>query len=124
MIRNKKLPIYGSGNNVRDWIHVDDNCRAIFRVLVDGVAGETYNIGGGNELSNLEVAREITRLMGTDDSKFQFVQDRAGHDFRYSVDASKIKKELGFSPSINFASGLASTIDWYQENEDWWRKVI
>ena len=124
LIRNKKLPIYGSGKNVRDWIHVDDNCRAIFRVLVDGVAGETYNIGGGNELSNLEVAREITRLMGTDDSKFQFVQDRAGHDFRYSVDASKIGRELDFSPTMNFVSGLGSTIDWYQKNEVWWRKVI
>ena len=124
LIRNKKLPIYGSGKNVRDWIHVDDNCRAIFRVLVDGVAGETYNIGGGNELSNLEVAREITRLMGTDDSKFQFVQDRAGHDFRYSVDASKIGMELDFSPTMNFVSGLGSTIDWYQKNAVWWRKVI
>jgi dTDP-glucose 4,6-dehydratase len=124
LIQEKKLPIYGNGKNVRDWIHVDDNCRAIFRVLVDGVAGETYNIGGGNELSNLEVATEITRLMGTDDSKFQFVQDRAGHDFRYSVDASKIGRELDFSPTMNFVSGLGSTIDWYQKNEAWWRKVI
>jgi len=124
LIQDKKLPIYGNGKNIRDWIHVDDNCRAIFRALMDGIAGETYNIGGGNEYSNLEVADEITRLMGFNNSKFEFVQDRAGHDFRYSVDASKIKKELDFSPSMNFASGLSSTIDWYQKNEDWWRKVI
>ncbi len=124
LIQDKNLPIYGNGKNVRDWIHVDDNCRAIFSVLLNGVAGETYNIGGGNELSNLDVATEITRLMGTDDSKFRFVQDRAGHDFRYSVDASKIRSELDFSPTMNFVSGLGSTIDWYQKNEDWWRKVI
>ena len=123
LIQGKKVPIYGNGTNIRDWIHVDDNCNAIYKVLMGGNAGETYNIGGGNEFSNLEVAEDITRLMGFDNSKFEFVQDRAGHDFRYSVDASKIRDELKFIPSIEFASGLADTINWYQNNELWWEKI-
>jgi len=123
LIQGKKVPIYGNGKNIRDWIHVDDNCHAIYRVLMQGNAGEIYNIGGGNEFSNLEVAEDITRLMGFDNSKFAFVQDRAGHDFRYSVDASKIKKELNFAPSINFASGLAETIEWYKTNQSWWEQL-
>jgi dTDP-glucose 4,6-dehydratase len=123
LIQGRKVPIYGNGKNVRDWIHVDDNCQAIYKVLMEGTAGETYNIGGGNEFSNLEVAENLTTLMGFDNSKFEFVQDRAGHDFRYSVDASKIKNELKFIPSVEFTSGLTETVNWYKNNESWWEKI-
>lgn len=123
IIEGKRLPIYGNGQNIRDWIHVDDNCKAIHRVLMSGRAGEVYNIGGGNELSNLIIADKISSLMGFDSSIFDFVEDRAGHDFRYSVDSTKIKNELGFEPELTFELGLLRTIDWYRNNENWWRRL-
>ena len=123
IIEGKRLPIYGDGQNIRDWIHVDDNCKAIHKVLMSGGAGEIYNIGGGNEFSNLTIANSISNLMGFDSSIFDFVQDRAGHDFRYSVDSTKIKNELGFEPELPFDLGLLKTINWYRENEHWWRKL-
>jgi len=123
IIEGKRLPIYGDGRNIRDWIHVDDNCKAVHQVLMSGTAGEIYNIGGGNELSNLTIANMISNSMGFDSSIFDFVQDRVGHDFRYSVDATKIKNDLGFEPVHSFDLGLVKTIDWYRKNELWWRKL-
>ena len=123
IIEGKRLPIYGDGQNIRDWIHVDDNCKAVHAVILSGSAGEIYNIGGGNELSNLAIANLISNSMGFDPSIFDFVQDRAGHDFRYSVAATKVKNELGFEPLLSFGLGLLKTIDWYRENEQWWRKL-
>ena len=123
LIEGKRLPIYGSGENIRDWIHVDDNCNALHAALMGDNAGETYNIGGGNEFSNLAIANKIVNSMGLDSSVFDFVQDRAGHDFRYSVNATKIKNDLGFEPVLSFSLGLLKTIDWYRENEHWWRKL-
>ena len=123
IIEGRRLPIYGDGQNIRDWIHVDDNCRAIHKVLMSDSAGEIYNIGGGNEFSNLTIANSISNLMGFDSSIFDFVQDRAGHDFRYSVDSTKIKDELGFEPELSFDLGLLNTIDWYRENEHWWKEL-
>ena len=123
LIKGKKLPIYGNGENVRDWIHIDDNCAALHAVLISGIPGETYNVGGGNEVSNLLIAEMIIKLMNAEPSAIQFVADRAGHDFRYSVDATKIERELGFRPLIPFGDGLARTIDWYTANEHWWKNL-
>jgi dTDP-glucose 4,6-dehydratase len=123
LIEGKKLPIYGDGKNVRDWIHVDDNCLAIHSVLMSGVAGEIYNIGGNNEVTNLSIAKEIVKLMNADLSAIEFVKDRAGHDFRYSVDSSKIENELSFRNSIPFSQGLAKSIDWYLANVGWWKRL-
>ncbi len=123
LIDNLKVPLYGNGLNVRDWLHVDDHCRGIQLVLTSGKAGEIYNIGGGDELSNKDLTYAILKEMGKDVSSIQFVEDRRGHDFRYSVDISKIQREIGYKPEISFALGLKSTIDWYKENEDWWRPL-
>lgn len=123
LIDNQKVPLYGSGLNIRDWLHVDDHCYGIHLVLTRGAAGETYNIGGGRELSNKELTCIILKEMGKDDSEINFVEDRKGHDLRYSVDISKIKRELGYSPKISFEEGLKSTIDWYRSNENWWRQL-
>jgi dTDP-glucose 4,6-dehydratase len=123
LIDNQKVPLYGNGLNVRDWLHVDDHCRGIHLVLTRGAAGETYNIGGGRELSNKELTHIILKEMDKDESQINFVEDRKGHDLRYSVDISKIKRELGYSPKISFEEGLKSTIDWYRSNENWWRPL-
>ena len=121
---NKKIPIYGDGKNVRDWLHVDDHCKAIYNVLKFGSAGEIYNIGGGKELTNLEIARIILEKMGKNSDSINFVENRLGHDQRYSVDASKIRMTLGFSPNTEFQTGIDSTLDWYLRNENWWRPLI
>jgi len=121
---NKKIPIYGDGKNVRDWLHVDDHCKAIYNVLKFGSAGEIYNIGGGKELTNLEIARIILEKMGKNSDSITFVENRLGHDQRYSVDASKIRMTLGFSPNTEFQTGIDSTLDWYLRNENWWRPLI
>lgn len=123
LIDNQKVPLYGNGLNVRDWLHVDDHCRGIHLVLTKGAPGETYNIGGGRELSNKELTQIILEKMGKDEGQIHFVEDRKGHDFRYSVDISKIKKELGYSPQVAFEDGLKSTIDWYKSNQNWWRPL-
>jgi dTDP-glucose 4,6-dehydratase len=123
LIERKRLPIYGNGENIRDWIHVDDNCFALHAALLGDNAGKIYNIGGGNEFSNLSIAQKIANSMGLDSSVFDFVQDRAGHDFRYSVNATKIENELGIKPSISFDDGLSGTINWYRENVAWWSKL-
>ncbi len=121
LIDNQKVPVYGSGLNVRDWLHVDDHCFGIFLALTKGKAGEIYNIGGGTELSNVQLTMKILSLMGRDETSIEYVDDRKGHDLRYSVDISKISNELGYSPKIDWEEGLRETINWYIENEAWWR---
>lgn len=123
LIDEKKVPLYGKGMNVRDWLHVDDHCRGIHAVLTKGLSGEIYNIGGGRELTNHELTSIILEKMDRDDSSIEYVQDRLGHDLRYSVDISKISSELGYAPKVNFEDGIVETIDWYRANEKWWRPL-
>ena len=121
LIDNLKIPVYGTGSNIRDWLHVDDHCIGIHSVLTRGRAGEIYNIGGGTELTNLELTQKILSLMGEDESSIEFVSDRLGHDSRYSVDISKISEKLQYQPTIDLENGLRETVNWYLENEKWWR---
>lgn len=123
LIDSEKVPVYGSGLNVRDWLHVDDHCFGIYLALTKGKAGEIYNIGGGTELTNIELTEKILFLMGKDNSSINYVEDRKGHDLRYSVDISKISSELGYSPKVNWETGLKETIEWYKANEAWWRPL-
>lgn len=124
ILENKKVPVYGDGLNVRDWLYVEDHCRAIAEVLTKGKNGETYVIGGlTKDVSNLEVVTMILELMGKDDSMIQFVEDRKGHDRRYAVDWSKIHTQLGWSPSVTLEEGLQRTIEWYKTNEKWWKPL-
>jgi dTDP-glucose 4,6-dehydratase len=118
-----QIPIYGDGQNVRDWLHVEDHCRGILLALEKGKAGETYNIGGRNERKNMEIARGILVLMGKDESSIRYVEDRLGHDRRYAIDADKIRAELGWEPIHTFESGLPATVAWYVANEAWWRPL-
>jgi dTDP-glucose 4,6-dehydratase len=122
IIEGKKVPLYGNGLNIRDWLHVDDHCRGIALALTKGRAGEVYNIGGGTELTNVELTHKILNAMGAGEEFIQPVEDRKGHDLRYSVDISKINKELGYSPQVNFEEGLIQSINWYKNNEAWWKK--
>ena len=123
LLEGKKIPVYGSGKNVRDWLHVDDHCRGIYAVLTHGRAGQTYNIGGGRELTNLEITDLILQAMGADETSIEYVEDRKGHDLRYSVDWSKSRNELGYEPQVTFEQGLAQTIQWYRDNESWWKPL-
>lgn len=123
LIDNKKVPLYGNGSNVRDWLHVDDHCRGIFAVLTKGKSGNIYNIGGGRELTNRELTDVILSKMGRDESSIEYVQDRLGHDLRYSVNHGKISRELGYQPQVKFEDGIVETIEWYRENESWWRPL-
>jgi dTDP-glucose 4,6-dehydratase len=120
LIEGKKLPLYGDGKNVRDWLHVDDHCRGIHKVLMDGANGETFNIGGGTELSNKQLADMILKEMTFDETFLEYVKDRPGHDFRYSVDWSKVRKQTQYEPRVSFLEGLRDTITWYRENSSWW----
>ena len=123
LLEGKKVPVYGSGKNVRDWLHVDDHCQGIHKVLMNGRAGEVYNIGGGRELTNLEITHLMLEAMGKDESSIEYVEDRKGHDLRYSVDWTKIKNELGYEPQVRFEDGLKDTIQWYRDNESWWKPL-
>ena len=123
LIEGKKVPVYGTGENVRDWLHVDDHCRGIFSVLMNGRSGEVYNIGGGRELTNNEITNLILDAMGADESSIEYVEDRKGHDLRYSVDWTKINRELGYEPQVRFEDGLRETIQWYRDNESWWKPL-
>jgi len=123
LIEGKKVPLYGTGENVRDWLHVDDHCRGIHQVLMNGLSGEVYNIGGGRELTNREITSLILDAMGADESSIEYVEDRKGHDLRYSVDWTKINRELGYEPQVKFEDGLRQTIQWYRENEEWWKPL-
>ena len=123
LIENKKVPLYGKGLNVRDWLHVDDHCQGIFAVLNAGKPGNIYNIGGGRELTNRELTNLILEKFGRDESNIEYVADRLGHDLRYSVSHEKITQELGYQPKVRFEDGLEQTIEWYKNNESWWRPL-
>jgi len=122
ILEGKKVPLYGNGLNIRDWLHVDDHCRGIALALTKGKSGEVYNIGGGTELTNLELTHKILKAMNVGEEFIQPVEDRKGHDLRYSVDITKISNELGYRPQVNFDQGLLETINWYKNNESWWKK--
>jgi len=124
LIEGKKVPIYGDGLYVRDWLYVEDHCRAIDLILHKGKIGETYFIGGQTkDISNLQLVKKIIKYMGKDESMIEFVKDRPGHDRRYAIDWSKIKKELGWMPKYDFDTALKLTIDWYLKNKQWWQKI-
>jgi dTDP-glucose 4,6-dehydratase len=123
LLEGKKVPVYGNGKNVRDWLHVDDHCRGIHKVLMMGRSGEVYNIGGGSELTNNEITSLILSSMGKDETAVEYVEDRKGHDLRYSVDWAKIKNQLGYEPEVKFEDGLKDTIQWYRDNEAWWKPL-
>jgi dTDP-glucose 4,6-dehydratase len=124
LIRAKKIPIYGDGLNRRDWLHVEDHCRAIELILEKGRAGQIYNVGGGFECTNLEIAAKISEIMGEGQSTIEFVKDRRGHDFRYSVNWNKLADETGYEPSNDFNGGLSQTVDWYRNNYEWWAPTL
>ncbi len=124
LLEGKKVPVYGDGLNVRDWLYVQDHCSAIDAVLSRGRAGETYLVGGMvKDVSNLELVKMILKIMGKDESEIEFVKDRPGHDRKYSVDWSKLNQELGWQPSVTLEEGLAKTVAWYQNNETWWKPL-
>lgn len=123
-LADKPLPVYGTGENVRDWLYVEDHCRAIDMILENGRVGEVYNIGGHNERSNLDVVKTILHQLGKPESLITFVGDRKGHDLRYAIDPSKIHGELGWLPETKFDDGIRQTIDWYLNNEKWWKNII
>jgi dTDP-glucose 4,6-dehydratase len=123
LIEGKKLPIYGKGLNVRDWLHVDDHCQGIYKVLNSGKTGDIYNIGGGQELTNLEITNLILEIFDQDESSLEFVEDRKGHDLRYSLNWSKIQNELYYEPKVAFERGLRETVDWYINNQAWWKPL-
>jgi dTDP-glucose 4,6-dehydratase len=122
VIDGQKIPVYGDGLYVRDWLYVDDHCSAIESVILNGKIGESYNIGGlVKDYSNLEVAKTILKIMGKTESELEFVTDRPGHDRRYAVSWDKIHQELNWSPTLTFEEGITKTVKWYQDNEAWWR---
>jgi dTDP-glucose 4,6-dehydratase len=122
-MENRNIQLYGNGLNVRDWLHVDDHCRGIYLALTRGISGQVYNIGGGQELTNLGISKLILNEFGLNDSRIVFVGDRLGHDFRYSVSWEKANRALGYQPSVPFETGLVDTIDWYRRNESWWKPL-
>ncbi len=145
ILDGKSLPVYGDGSNIRDWLYVGDHARGIERVIVDGVVGETYNIGGRNEWANIDIVKLLCGLLnqrfandpslalryprspaasGEAETLISYVDDRAGHDWRYAIDASKIERELGFTPAETFETGITKTLDWYLAHEDWWRPLV
>jgi dTDP-glucose 4,6-dehydratase len=123
-LKNEKLPIYGTGENIRDWLHVYDHCTAIDLIIHKGRVGQVYNIGGHNERTNLEVVKTILQELGKDDTLIKYVTDRPGHDMRYAIDPMKIISELGWKPKYDFDSGIKETIQWYISNKDWWSKIL
>lgn len=126
LLQEKQIPIYGDGRNVRDWLHVDDHCMGIYQVIERGHPGEIYNIGGGRELTNIDLAKVILEMFDKDESWIDWVPDRLGHDFRYSVDARKAQNSLGYSPNVLFERGIREVVEWYRESSSWWlprRKV-
>lgn len=122
LLQNKKVPLYGEGQNIRDWLYVEDHCRAIDLIIHQGKIGETYLIGGDAEKRNIEIAKLLVDKLEQDESVIEKVEDRLGHDFRYAIDFSKIKNELGWQPQVSFEEGIDKTINWYKDNKDWWKK--
>ncbi|MFI6037317.1 dTDP-glucose 4,6-dehydratase [Streptomyces sp. NPDC051315] len=123
LLEGRQVPLYGDGRNVREWLHVDDHCRGIHLVLNHGRPGEIYNIGGGNEYTNLALTEKLLELTGTGEEMIRRVPDRKAHDLRYSIDESKIREQLGYAPLTGFEEGLAETVAWYRDNPDWWKAV-
>ena len=123
-LNDRPLPVYGEGKNVRDWLYVEDHCKAIDLVMRNGRVGEVYNIGGHNEMQNIEIVRLICRRLNKPESLITYVTDRKGHDLRYAIDPTKIHNELGWLPETKFANGIEKTIDWYLKNESWWQPII
>lgn len=123
-IADEDLPVYGKGENVRDWLYVTDHCKAIDLILRKGKVGEVYNIGGHNERTNLEVVKTILKVLDKPESLIKYVTDRPGHDRRYAIDPTKMEKELGWKPEYTFDTGIVKTIQWYLENQDWWKHII
>ena len=123
-LADEELPVYGDGANVRDWLHVSDHCEAIDLILHKGRVGEVYNIGGHNERTNLEVVKTILKALDKPESLIRYVKDRPGHDRRYAIDPTKIETELGWKPKYNFDTGIRQTIDWYLNNQDWWKHIL
>lgn len=124
LIEGKKVPLYGQGLNIRDWLHVTDHCRGIHLVLTKGKSGDVFNIGGGRELSNIELTRIILQAIGASEESIERVADRLGHDFRYSLSIEKITKQLGYKPVVDFESGISQTIKWYKSNQEWWKPLV
>jgi dTDP-glucose 4,6-dehydratase len=131
-LEEKPLPVYGTGENIRDWLYVEDHCDAIYTILQKGTIGETYNVGGNNEIKNIQIVEVICDILndihpaGSGKSYHElinFVKDRPGHDFRYAIDASKLKKEIGWEPKESFNTGIQKTIEWYLKNEEWWKTI-
>lgn len=120
---NKKIPVYGTGKNLRDWLYVDDHCEAILSVLQHGKSGQSYNISSNNEIDNLTIVNKILSIMGKSDDLIEFVEDRPGHDFRYSMNSDKLRNELSWKPKTNFDDGLKNTIEWYLSNPQWWKDL-
>lgn len=123
-LKDKQLPVYGDGMQIRDWLHVKDHCEAIETVLEKGITGEVYNIGGNNEKANIEIVKLIIESLGKDETLIKYVEDRLGHDRRYAIDNTKITKELGWAPKYTFEEGIKETINWYIENSEWLSRVI
>lgn len=123
-LENKRLPVYGKGENVRDWLYVEDHCEAIDLIVRKGRVGEVYNIGGHNERTNLSVVKVILSILGKDESLIEYVTDRPGHDLRYAIDPTKISKELGWLPKTSFEEGIKKTVQWYLDNKEWWQHVL
>ena len=123
-LQDKKLPVYGDGLNVRDWLYVEDHCKAIDLIIHDDRLGEVYNVGGHNEMSNLNIVKLILEKLGKSEDLITFVEDRKGHDRRYAIDPTKIKNNLGWYPETKFADGIERTIDWYLSHKDWWQEII
>ncbi|MBO7218954.1 MAG: dTDP-glucose 4,6-dehydratase [Clostridia bacterium] len=122
--QDKALPVYGQGINVRDWLYVVDHCKAIDLILHKGTVGEVYNIGGHNEMTNIDIVKLIIKETGKSEDLITFVKDRAGHDMRYAIDPTKIHNELGWLPETKFADGIKLTIEWYRNNQDWWEEIV
>ncbi|RAV13780.1 dTDP-glucose 4,6-dehydratase [Paenibacillus contaminans] len=122
-LNDKSLPVYGDGLNVRDWLYVEDHCSAIDLVMHEGKNGEVYNIGGNNERTNIQIVKTVLEQLGKPESLITYVKDRLGHDRRYGIDATKITTALGWNPRYHFESGIKATIEWYLENQDWWKRI-
>ncbi len=122
-LEGKELPMYGDGLNIRDWLHVKDHAAAIDLVIHEGRSGEIYNVGGHNERKNIEIVKLILEKLGKPESMIKYVADRLGHDRRYAIDPTKIQNELGWKPKYTFDNGIVETIQWYLENEDWWKRI-
>ena len=122
--QDQKIPVYGTGKNIRDWLYVSDHCDTIFDVFMNGKSATSYNISADNELDNISVIKQILSILDKSEDLINFVQDRPGHDFRYSMKSSKIRRELGWKPKVKFKQGLEMTVEWYMENSDWWKNIL